>query len=87
LFEHFAGGVALPLAWYDDSAFARWEGGLIWFAALALSGGIVFVHVRRHRRLERSNLYGKQEAVELQIDRPPAQHPMVDTSLCIGCGS
>ena len=80
-------GGAHLLAWYSQGDIARWESLLIWTAVLAMCGGIVIAHVGKHRRKERKNLYGKREAVELKLDQPPAQHPMVDTSLCIGCGS
>src|SRR3990172_3212195 len=29
----------------------------------------------------------KKEAQELGLDRPRAQYPLIDSSLCIGCGS
>jgi len=66
---------------------ARMEGTLIWGGALLVCGGIVLVYVRKVRATERDNVYAHREAVELDINKPPAQHPMIDTSLCIGCGS
>ncbi len=66
---------------------AQWESYLIWGLALFMSAGILAFYVMQHKRLQKQNHFEKQEAVALKIDQPIAQHPMVDLSRCIGCGS
>jgi len=71
--------------WFQNQA--SWEAWIIWGSFLMMTGVILMLYIRKNRRMERKNQFVKQEAVELKINRPPAQHPMVDTSACIGCGS
>ena len=70
-----------------DFEWHRLEAILIWLFAAALCAAVLFFYIRRNRRRERQNLFVKREAVELKIDRPPAQHPQIDENACIGCGS
>jgi thioredoxin reductase (NADPH) len=41
----------------------------------------------KFRRVQHQALHQKMEAQSLGIDRPRAQYPMIDSTLCIGCGS
>ena len=63
------------------------ESVLIWTLVLGVTGLITLPYWWRHYRRDQRNRSEKQEAVHLGIDKPKAQYPMVDTSLCIGCGS
>lgn len=63
------------------------ESYLIWGSLLLFSGMfLAYSWWRSYKRL-RSHAQQKDEAVSLGIDQPPAQHPQVNLSLCIGCGS
>lgn len=41
----------------------------------------------KFRRVQKQALHQKMEAHSLGIDRPRAQYPLIDSTLCIGCGS
>lgn len=60
---------------------------LIWgsvgiFAAIVLS-----IYYRQFQRARVTDEKRKEEARSLGIDRPKSQYPMINASLCIGCGS
>jgi len=79
------------LLMYWQAAVVPYEAGseelYIWASAFILASGIIAFYIYRHKSMSRKNHFEKKEAMELKIDQPIAQHPMVDTSLCIGCGS
>ena len=64
-----------------------WERWLIWGTVLAISIIIFSFYWRRSHHRQKSHAAAKKEASELGIDRPPAQHPIIDPYQCIGCGS
>lgn len=64
-----------------------WEVILLWGGSLLIVMGIFTVYLRQFKRREKDNLFTKREAVELGLDRPPVQHPNIDSYACIGCGS
>ena len=63
------------------------EATLIWTATLALCGLIVALYGRRTGKARGRDHEDRAEARELGIDKPRAQHPMVDLGRCIGCGA
>jgi thioredoxin reductase (NADPH) len=60
---------------------------LIWFGVAALVVVIFIPYFLRFRRDQKVALERKKEAQAMGIDRPRAQYPMINRSLCIGCGS
>ncbi len=63
------------------------ESGLIWAASVTLVAGIVVPYAVRFRTRHRRDHERKAEAASLGIDRPTAQFPHVDASMCVGCGA
>ena len=63
------------------------EPGLIWAASATVVAGIVLPYAVRFRARHRRDQERKAEAASLGIDRPTAQYPHVDASLCVGCGA
>lgn len=63
------------------------EAILIWMSSLGLIGLIMFVYHRQVRAKERTNLLIQRESLELGLNKPPVQHPIIDPYRCIGCGS
>ncbi len=63
------------------------ESIIIWGFALLVCAAIVVYYARNVSHGHRQNHEDRAEAKALGIDRPRAQHPMVDLSRCIGCGS
>jgi len=59
----------------------------IWVVAAVLVAAIFVPYVYRFRRARRLAAERKQEAQELGIDRASGQYPMIDRSVCIGCGA
>jgi thioredoxin reductase (NADPH) len=63
------------------------ESLLIWLIT-ALIFIIIFIpYVIKFRKQQKLNQQRKEEAKSLGIDRPNAQFPFIDQTLCIGCGS
>jgi thioredoxin reductase len=60
---------------------------LIWLVATGLILIVLVPYLLRFRRHRRVAAERKQEAQLLGIDRATGQYPMVNRSLCIGCGS
>ncbi|MEW5795280.1 MAG: NAD(P)-binding domain-containing protein [Candidatus Zixiibacteriota bacterium] len=60
---------------------------LIWLGVILLGLIILVPYVRRFRRQQHTTAERKKEARALGIDRPRSQYPMIDRSVCIGCGS
>ena len=60
---------------------------LIWAGVIALVVVIFIPYFLRFRRDQKVVLERKKEAQAMGIDRPRAQYPMINRSLCIGCGS
>ncbi len=63
------------------------ESELIYGVTIILSIIVIIPYFLKIRRQNRKNLERRAEAERLGITRPMAQFPMIDTSLCIGCGS
>ncbi len=63
------------------------EAIFIWSATLLLTVLTLWLYLSRTRKTERVHRGAHEEAVSLGINKPQAQHPMVDISRCIGCGS
>jgi thioredoxin reductase/Pyruvate/2-oxoacid:ferredoxin oxidoreductase delta subunit len=63
------------------------EAALIWAASATVVAGIVVPYAVRFRARHRRDHERKAEAASLGIDRPTAQYPHVDASLCVGCGA
>jgi thioredoxin reductase/NAD-dependent dihydropyrimidine dehydrogenase PreA subunit len=63
------------------------ESTLLWALAVTVSVGIVSLYAKDFHSRVRSARERKLEAAELGIDRPTAQYPFIDASLCIGCGA
>src|SRR5262245_37433573 len=60
---------------------------LMWAASATVVAGIVVPSALRFRARRRHDHERKAEAAALGIDRPTAQFPHVDASLCVGCGA
>ena len=58
----------------------------IWLAALVLILTVFVPYLLKFRRIQKETERRRKEAKELGIDRPRAQYPQVNCSLCIGCG-
>jgi putative YpdA family bacillithiol system oxidoreductase len=63
------------------------EQTLIWIAAVILFLAVFVPYFIAFRKSQRADARRKEEAKALGIDRPRAQYPLIDRSLCIGCGS
>jgi len=81
LFANQALGDATP---FKVQAVEQW---LIWGIVLGASFLILVFYWRKTQSRQRTHSAAKREATELGIDRPPAQHPIIDPFQCIGCGS
>ncbi len=60
---------------------------VFWGAAIAAVAAIVVPYVVAFRRRRRNDRARLAEAVQLGVDRAPAQRPFVDVTRCLGCGS
>lgn len=60
---------------------------VVWGVALAVVVGLVIPYAVAFRRRERVAAAQRDEAVALGVDKPKAQYPYVDPTLCIGCGT
>lgn len=63
------------------------ESFLIWIITGLLVVGIVTPYFIKFRNRQKQDLARREEAQGLGLDRPSGQFPLVDMSLCIGCGS
>jgi putative YpdA family bacillithiol system oxidoreductase len=63
------------------------EQTLIWMSVAVLFVLVFVPYLIKFTRAQRVAAGRKQEAAALGIDRPKAQFPLIDRSLCIGCGS
>ncbi len=63
------------------------EQTLIWISVAVLAVLVFVPYFIKFRKAQRAAVGRKEEAVALGIDRPRAQFPLIDRSLCIGCGS
>jgi thioredoxin reductase (NADPH) len=63
------------------------ESLIIWLIAAVLIVGIVTPYFIKFRKRQKLDLERRKEARELGLDRPKGQYPLVDMTLCIGCGS
>ncbi len=81
------GGPATAI--FDRGALDRdtMEQTLVWIAVIALFVVVFVPYLVRFRKSQHVAARRKQEARALGIDRPRAQFPLIDRSLCIGCGS
>ncbi|HKK20797.1 MAG TPA: NAD(P)-binding domain-containing protein [candidate division Zixibacteria bacterium] len=60
---------------------------LIWLGVAVLIGVIFIPYVRKFRRTHAIYAQRQEEAKAMGITRPRAQFPMINRSLCIGCGA
>jgi thioredoxin reductase/NAD-dependent dihydropyrimidine dehydrogenase PreA subunit len=63
------------------------ESYLIWLIAAGLVVVVFVPYLLKFRRSQKVAAERKEEARSLGIDRATGQYPMVNRSLCIGCGS
>lgn len=63
------------------------ESLLIWFIVIFIILIILLPYWFTFRKQHQLNIRRKEEARQLGIDRPRAQYPFINQSLCIGCGS
>ncbi len=63
------------------------EQWLIWAGVIVLMGMIFIPYVRKFRKTHEIYAQRREEAVAMGITRPRAQFPMINRSLCIGCGA
>lgn len=60
---------------------------IIWAIGILLVLIVFVPYFRKFRKSQKVFAERKQEAHELGIDRPRGQYPMINRSLCIGCGA
>jgi thioredoxin reductase (NADPH) len=60
---------------------------LIWVGVIALVALVFIPYFLKFRKEQQVVADRKKEAHSMGIDRPRAQYPMINRSLCIGCGS
>jgi len=63
------------------------ESLLIWLITGAVAGLIFLPYFFRHSRMQKASIRQRAEAEELGILKAVSQYPLIDTSLCIGCGA
>jgi thioredoxin reductase len=63
------------------------ESALIWSAVVLLAVAFVVPYAIRFQRRTRHDRDRRDEAVAMGVDRPAAQHPIVDELACVGCGA
>lgn len=57
------------------------------FVYLGLFGIILWLYIRRQRRMQDNSQKELQESIEKNLTEPPSLHPLIDPVLCIGSGS
>jgi len=60
---------------------------IIWGIAALVVMGVIIPYYINFRRNQKMSAERKKEAGHLGIDRPRGQYPMINRSLCIGCGA
>jgi putative YpdA family bacillithiol system oxidoreductase len=63
------------------------ESILVWIITFALVSAIFIPYYVKFRKRQMLDLERRKEAQALGLDKPKGQFPMIDMSLCIGCGS
>lgn len=63
------------------------ESEIIWGLTAIVLIVIFLPYFFKFRRKQKEDIQRRREAQQLGIGRPMAQFPMIDASLCIGCGS
>ncbi len=63
------------------------ESVIIWLVTAILVIGVVTPYYIKFRRRQKLDMERRKEAQALGLDRPRGQYPLIDMSLCIGCGS
>ena len=63
------------------------ESIVIWIITGILIIAVVTPYYIKFRRRQKTDLERRQEAVGLGLHKPRGQYPLIDMSLCIGCGS
>jgi len=63
------------------------ESLFIWAITVFVIALIFIPYIIKFRKRQKLDVERKKEAKSLGIDRPKAQYPLIDDSLCIGCGS
>ena len=63
------------------------ESEIIWGLTAIVLIAIFLPYFFKFRRKQKEDILRRREAEQLGIGRPMAQFPMIDASLCIGCGS
>ena len=60
---------------------------IIWLATLALVLAVLIPYFRKFHRGRKRDFLQKKEAARLGLDRPHLQYPLIDSTICIGCGA
>ena len=60
---------------------------LVWLIAIVVSLIVFVPYTVRYMKVKQSMEKRRSEAESLGLDKPKAQFPMVDRTLCIGCGA
>ena len=63
------------------------ESSIIWIIVISIILIILLPYWIKFRQQHQINIQRKEEARQLGIDRPKAQFPFINQTLCIGCGS
>ncbi len=63
------------------------ETTIIWIVTTGIIVAIVIPYFIQFHKEQRRSIQRKKEASQLGIDRPIAQYPYINQTLCIGCGS
>jgi thioredoxin reductase (NADPH) len=63
------------------------ESYLVWFITIVIFLAIFIPYYRQFRKKQKEHLERKKEYDNLGAGRPRSQHPQIDMSACIGCGS
>ena len=63
------------------------ESLIIWVITLLFVVGIITPYYIKFRRRQKVDIERKKEAQSLGLDRPKGQYPLIEMSVCIGCGS
>lgn len=63
------------------------ESLIIWGITVLFIVGILTPYFIKFRKRQKLDLERKKEAQSLGLDRPKGQYPLIEMSVCIGCGS